>query len=154
MWEGAGEMHQITGKLTRPKNFKTKAQLLKEKKLRENREKQRIREEILATTPVTDDDTSSYSTYLASRSSQSKSEVEIKEQQEKQALIKAQRALEAKQKAEAEAERERKEQEKLAAEEAAQIKQGELVRIQKKNEIDLQNMEDLKNLDKLQRSGE
>jgi recombinational DNA repair protein RecR len=79
MWESAGEMHQITGKLTRPKNFKTKAQLLKEKKLRDNAEKQRIREEILATTPVTDFDTSSYSSYLASRSSQSKSEVEIHE---------------------------------------------------------------------------
>lgn len=96
MWESQAEMHQITGKLTRPKNFKSKAQLQREKVQREKAEKQRIREEILATTPVTDDDTGAYSTYLASKSSSSKSEVEIQEQKEKQALKAQQRKLDAK----------------------------------------------------------
>ena len=41
----------------------------------------------------------------------------------------------------------------MQEQEQAQIKQGEMVRIQKKNDIDMKNMEDLKSLMKLQSSG-
>ena len=68
MWESGAEMHQITGKLTRPKNFKTPQQLAKEKKVQEKLEKQRIREEILAAEPVTEMDTRLYSESLAAKS--------------------------------------------------------------------------------------
>lgn len=77
LWDSAGEMTSITTKLTRPKNFKTKAQLAQEKKLKDKLEKQRIREEILASTPVTDDETNLYSGYLADKSTKSLSEQEI-----------------------------------------------------------------------------
>jgi len=82
MWESNAEMHQITGKLTRPKDFKTPKQLAQEKKTKEKMEKQRIREEILAAEPVTEMDTKLYSGYLASKSQESKSDNELN--QEKQ----------------------------------------------------------------------
>ena len=65
LWESSAEMHQITGKLTRSKNYKTPAQIKKEKILRFKQEKQRIRDEILATDPVTEMDTRLFSGYLA-----------------------------------------------------------------------------------------
>lgn len=43
-------------------------------------------------------------------------------------------------------------QAQLAQEEANQIRQAELVRIKRKNENDMQSVEDLKALEKLQRS--
>jgi hypothetical protein len=69
-------MHQITGKLTRPKNFKTPKQRLLEKKAKENAEKERIRNEILATEPVNEEDLKVFSGYLAQKSVNSKSDIE------------------------------------------------------------------------------
>lgn len=76
-------MHQITGKLTRPKNYKTPEQLKKEKKARENAEKERIRQEILGAEPVNEMDLKVFSGYLAQKSSNSKSDIEIKEEKDK-----------------------------------------------------------------------
>ena len=58
-------MEHITNKVTRDKNYKTPAQLAKEKKLKDKLEKQRIRDEILKPEPVSEMDTKLYSGYLA-----------------------------------------------------------------------------------------
>lgn len=73
-------MDHITGKLTRPADFKSKSEVEKEKKENEKLLKQKIREEILAPTPVSDVDTRLYSDSLALRSSNSKSDNEIREE--------------------------------------------------------------------------
>ena len=39
LWESSAEMHQITGKLTRPKNYKSPEQLKKEKIMKFKQEK-------------------------------------------------------------------------------------------------------------------
>ena len=51
--------------------------------MKEKLEKQRIRDEILAPEPVSEMDTKVYSGYLAAQSSNSKSEVELQEEQQK-----------------------------------------------------------------------
>lgn len=68
IWESSAEMHSITGKLTRPKNYKTPEQLRKEKKVRDNAEKERIRNEILNTVPVNQQDLNLFSENLAQKS--------------------------------------------------------------------------------------
>ena len=80
-------MHQITGKLTRPKNYKTPEQLRKAKVLREKQEKERIRDEILAAEPVTEMDTKLFSGYLAEKSSKSKSEDEVQQDANKKSEL-------------------------------------------------------------------
>mmetsp|Transcript_2069 Transcript_2069/g.3118 ORF Transcript_2069/g.3118 Transcript_2069/m.3118 type:complete len:107 (+) Transcript_2069:1298-1618(+) len=76
-------MDHITGKLTRPGDFKSKKEIEKEKKEKEKMIKQKVREELLAPTPVSDVDTRLYSDSLAATSSKSKSEVEIAEDKQK-----------------------------------------------------------------------
>ena len=83
LWESAGEMNHITDKLTRSKNYKTPEQLKKLAKLKLNQEKERIRQEILSTSPVTEMDTDVYSSFLATRSQKSKSDAEKREDEEK-----------------------------------------------------------------------
>jgi len=82
----------MTGKLTLSKDYKTPQQLKKEKKARENAEKERIRQEILATEPVNEQDMKEFSGYLADKSESSKSDQEIKsEKEEKRRKINEQR---------------------------------------------------------------
>lgn len=66
MWDSTIEMDHITGKLTRPGDFKSKKQIEKEKKMKEKQEKQHIRDELLKPDPITDFDTKLYSDYLGS----------------------------------------------------------------------------------------
>jgi len=73
-------MDHITGKLTRPGDFKSKKEIEAEKKLKEKQLKQKIRDELLAPTPVSDVDTRLYSDSMAAKSSISKSEVELQEE--------------------------------------------------------------------------
>ena len=77
MWDSQLEMEHITGKLTRPADYKPKAVLEAEKKIRDKREKQKIREELLKPDPITDFDTKLYSDYLGTNAEKSKSEVQI-----------------------------------------------------------------------------
>jgi hypothetical protein len=70
-------MHQITGKLTREKDYKSPSQLATEKKLQSKLEMQKIRDQILAAEPVTEMDTKLYSDNLAEMSDKSKSSDEI-----------------------------------------------------------------------------
>ena len=75
------EVEDMAGKLTRPKDYKSKAVLEKERKEREKAEKQRIREEILGIGPggsVSEMDTRLYSDHLALQSSNSKSDIELR----------------------------------------------------------------------------
>jgi hypothetical protein len=83
LWEASAEMHQITGKLTRDKNYKSPKQLKKEKIQKEKAERERIRQEILQTEPVNDQDLKEFSGYLAQQSSKSKSDLEIHEEKQK-----------------------------------------------------------------------
>lgn len=70
-------MEHITGKLTRPADYKPKAQLEAEKKMKDKLEKQRIRDELLKPDPITDFDTKLYSDSLATKSVKSKSAIQI-----------------------------------------------------------------------------
>jgi hypothetical protein len=83
IWESQAQLHGITEKLTRTKDYKTPEQLAKEKKLQSKLEMQKIRDQILAVEPVGDMDTKLFSDYLADQSDKSKSSDEIKEEQEK-----------------------------------------------------------------------
>lgn len=84
MWGSLAEMDHITGTLTRPKDFKSKAQLEKERKAKELEDRDRIRRELLAPAPITDTDTREYSDRIALQSAGSKSEFEIQQEKEKQ----------------------------------------------------------------------
>jgi hypothetical protein len=118
-WESQAEMQSITGKLTRPKNYKTPLQRAKEKKIRENAEKERIRQEILQAEPVNDLDLSEFSGYIAQKSSQSKSEIDIAaEKEERKRVMKEKRE---------DAQRQRKEKLKEQQEEATEMKKQEEV---------------------------
>jgi len=75
-------MEHMTDKLVRPKNYRPKAVIEAERKMREKMEKQKIREELLKPDPISDFDTKIYSGYLAQQSSNSKSELQIKEEKE------------------------------------------------------------------------
>lgn len=68
-------MVTITGKLTRPEDFKPKSVIEAEKKQKDKLEKQKIRDELLKPDPVTDFDTKLYSDYLGTKSEKSKSDV-------------------------------------------------------------------------------
>lgn len=149
LWESSAEMHQITGKLTRDKNWKSPAQKAKEKKLKEKLERQKIREEILAAEPVTEMDAKLFSGYLAEKSIKSKSQLELEENQQK-------KKEEAKRKSDEaarllkEKEDHKKALEKRAKEqEDEQIKAGNMARIAKSNQLDMQSIDDLKSLEKL-----
>lgn len=80
MWGSQLEMEHITGKLTRPADFKSAAQIQQEKKDAEKAEKEKIRMELLAPEPITEDDSRAYSDSLAARSSKSKSETQIRQE--------------------------------------------------------------------------
>lgn len=67
-------MVTITGKLTRPEDYKPKSVIEAEKKQKDKLEKQRIRDELLKPDPVTDFDTKLYSDYLGTKSEKSKSQ--------------------------------------------------------------------------------
>ena len=69
--------------MTRSKDYKTPEQLAKEKKIQAKQEMQRIRDQILAVEPVNDMDTKVFSDYLADQSNLSKSDDEIREDNEK-----------------------------------------------------------------------
>jgi len=58
-------MGTITEKLTRPKDYKTPAQMAKQKKIDEKKEKERIINELLAPTPISGDDMKEYAGALA-----------------------------------------------------------------------------------------
>lgn len=55
----------MTDKLVRPKNYRPKAVIEAERKMKEKMEKQKIREELLKPDPISDFDTKIYSGYLA-----------------------------------------------------------------------------------------
>lgn len=74
MWDSQLEMVTITGKLTRPEDYKPKSVIEAEKKQKDKLEKQRIRDELLKPDPVTDFDTKLYSDYLGTKSEKSKSQ--------------------------------------------------------------------------------
>lgn len=143
---------EITTKLTRDKNAKTPEQIKKEKILKEKQLKQKITEEILAADPVSEMDTRLYSGYLAQQSEKSKSAVEIQQDKEKAEQIAKNRAEAAKQRQKEEKDANLRYIQKQEAEEKAMIKQGDMARIQKKNEKDLASIQDLQNLEKLSRS--
>lgn len=75
MWDSQLEMHQLTGKLTDPKQYRTSKEIAAENKLKEKQEKERIRNEILGAQPINDDDTRLFSGYLAGEAGKSKSDV-------------------------------------------------------------------------------
>jgi hypothetical protein len=75
VWDAQADMQHITGKLTDPKQYRSKAEILAEKKAKDKAEKQKIREELLAPEPISDQDTKIFSESLAQKSSNSKSEL-------------------------------------------------------------------------------
>lgn len=75
-------MEHITGKLTRPADYKPKSVLEAEKKMHDKLEKQKIRDELLKPDPITDFDTKLYSDYLGTKSEKSKSAVQIASEKE------------------------------------------------------------------------
>ena len=77
MWDSQFEMEHITGKLTRPADYRPKEVVEAERKAKEKLEKQKIRDELLQPDPVTDFDTKLYSDHLATQSSKSKSANQI-----------------------------------------------------------------------------
>jgi len=58
-------MGTITEKLTRPKDYKTPAQMAKFKKEQEKKEKEKIINELLAPTPISGDEVKEYAAHLA-----------------------------------------------------------------------------------------
>ena len=80
MWEAQGEMEHLTGKLVRPKDFRPKSVIEKEKRDNEKKLKQKVRDEILGSFTVNDMDTKLYSDNVAQVSSASKSENQIAEE--------------------------------------------------------------------------
>lgn len=72
-------MGTITEKLTRPKDYKTPAQMAVIKKQEEKKEKEKIINELLAPTPISGDEVKEYAAHLAQESGNSKSELEIEE---------------------------------------------------------------------------
>lgn len=75
-------MEHITGKLTRPSDYKPKSVLEAERKVKEKLEKQKIRDELLKPEPVTDFDTRLYSDSVATKSDKSKSAIQIAAEKE------------------------------------------------------------------------
>ena len=82
VWDTQADMQHITGKLTDPKKYRSKEQIAAEKKAKAKLEKQKIREELLAPEPISDQDTKIFADSLASQSSKSKSELQIQEEQD------------------------------------------------------------------------
>lgn len=76
-------MTHLTGKLTNPKQYRTNAEIAAEKKAQAKKEKQKIREELLAPEPISDQDTKIFADSLAAQSQESKSELQIQEEQDK-----------------------------------------------------------------------
>ena len=77
VWDTQADMTHLTGKLTDPKQYRSKAEIAAEKKAKAKLEKQKIREELLSPEPISDQDTKIFSESLAAQSSQSKSELQI-----------------------------------------------------------------------------
>ena len=82
-------MEHLTGKSTRPVDFKSPAQIQQAKRDAEKAEKQRIRMEILAPEPISEDDSRLYSDSLATRSGHSKSETQLRQEAQLAAAQKA-----------------------------------------------------------------
>lgn len=145
-------MQSITGKLTRPKNYKTPLQRAKEKKIRENAEKERIRQEILQAEPVNDLDLSEFSGYIAQKSSQSKSEIDIAAEKEERKRVMKEKREDAQRQRKEKLKEQQEEATEMKKQEEVQIQAGNMVRMEKKNKIDIANVEDLKALERLQKS--
>lgn len=77
VWDTQADMSHLTGKLIDPKQYRSNAEIAAEKKANAKLEKQKIREELLAPEPISDQDTKIFSESLAAQSSQSKSELQI-----------------------------------------------------------------------------
>ena len=73
-------MGTITEKLTRPKDYKTPEQMAKLQKIKKKKKKEKIINELLAPTPVSGDEVKEYAAHLAQESVNSKSELEIEEE--------------------------------------------------------------------------
>lgn len=112
----------MTGKITDPKQYRSKAEIAAEKKAKAKLEKQKIRDELLAPEPISDQDTKIFSGYLAAQSGNSKSELQIQEEKEKEEKTKKEKEeADKKRLAEIKAENERMKKQ-LEEEENAQIK--------------------------------
>jgi hypothetical protein len=65
IWDSQADMSHLTGKLTNPKQYRSNAEIAAEKKANAKLEKQKIREELLAPEPISDQDTKIFSESLA-----------------------------------------------------------------------------------------
>lgn len=69
IWDTQADMTHLTGKLTDPKQYRSKAEIAAEKKANAKLEKQKIRDELLTPEPISDQDTKIFSESLAAQSS-------------------------------------------------------------------------------------